>query len=463
MAIRDVGNKGGPAPAPAPGGGQSTAGGIPAPLEKSLKDNGFVQQGQKPESAAQNVQTGLRAQGFQAPPALLKSELSLQLAAALKQFQAQNGLPVTGKLDTQTSQALKQQGINGQPIEDPSKLTKSERDGFEKQGAASLLAHGSNKRAELVNQAAPDTNFLDALLNQLGPGGTAEGTSPSDVKGSAATQTDAKVEAKQGADTKKGNDVTKKGTEAARDAELPNPQMEKGTGQGVKVARGLKAEKTQTEEKRRRDSVKGQDPTELGLLDEEADEDALEGAGDDGDKKRGHGGEHDGGGAESGDEDGTERERGNAESGDEDHANAKRGNAQLDDGSEAGIGHHRVPSVSEQVHAALLLIKKDKSEDNRATTYSWDVMFYKPGVYGAGQKAQELVHLVVDKAAAFDGVWQKAQVNLEALVKRADPGGDAPSLEDILGALRQARARDGGEDSALAKRPLKIQKPLGRA
>ena len=79
-----------------------------------------------------------------------------------------------------------------------------------------------------------------------------------------------------------------------------------------------------------------------------------------------------------------------------------------------------MPSLSEQAHAALQLIKKDKSEDNRATTYSWDVMFFKPGIYGAGQKAQELVHLSVEKAAAFDPVWQKAQVNLDALVKRGE-------------------------------------------
>jgi hypothetical protein len=206
----------------------------------------------------------------------------------------------------------------------------------------------------------------------------------------------------------------------------------------------------------------GKDPTELGILDEEADEDAIEGAGADG-RKRGRGGDQDGGQNDSGDPDGSERERGNASSGTDDDGNPVRGNAQLSDDSQGGgAGHHRVPPLSEQAHAALSLIKQDQREDNRATTYSWDVTFYRPGIYGPGQKAQELVHLVVDKAAPFDPVWQKAQINIASLVKRGDAGAEPPSLDDLMAALRLARARGEGEPSAVTRR-LRVQKPMGRA
>ena len=154
-----------------------------------------------------------------------------------------------------------------------------------------------------------------------------------------------------------------------------------------------------------------------------------------------------------------ERDSGNASSGDRKY-DEPRGHASVDDGSGDGAGHYRVPSISEQAFAALEKISKDVAAENRATTYSWDVLFFKPGVYGAGQKAQELVHLVVEKATAFDPVWAKAQANLNAMVKRMDPDGDVPSLDDIIAALRQARAREGDVE---APKIGKITRPIGKA
>ena len=105
-------------------------------------------------------------------------------------------------------------------------------------------------------------------------------------------------------------------------------------------------------------------------------------------------------------------------------------------------------------------IKRDDTASNRATTYSWDVMFFKPGVYSAGQKAQDLVHLVVSSSTAFDPVWQRAQANLQVMVRRLEKDAPVPTLDDIVGALRQARARDG-DSSAAVLAPFK--RPLGRA
>jgi hypothetical protein len=411
---------------------------------------------------------GLKGRGFEAP-AGGKNDLATQLIAALKVFQQANGLPVNGQLNAQTMLALKNAGVVGDPAQLAAQTKQAEKDGFEK--GPTLLSKGDKLRADAVKLGTPDTNFLDALLNQLGTGGPNEGTSASDVKGAAhANEAQSQqVDKSKVAEAKKAENAQKKGSAAdARDNELATPQqrLDKGTGIGVKVNRGLRASETRTSEKKRNAALAGEDPTELGILDEEADPEALEGAGDDGDKKRGRGGEHAGGQAEGeetsasagGAGDGNERDRGNASSGDQDHDAERRGDAQM--GDEEGAGHYRMATVSEQAFAALTKIARDAAVENRATTYSWDVTFYKPGVYGAGQQAQELVHLVVDKATAFDPVWHKAQANLTALVSRTDPGGHVPSLDDIIQAIRQARAREGDES---AGKLTKFTRPVGRA
>ena len=229
------------------------------------------------------------------------------------------------------------------------------------------------------------------------------------------------------------------------------------------MARGLKADQTKTEEQRRKAALTGKDPTERGILDEEADDDATEGDGGDG-GKRGKGGDQSGGGqdasgtdsaGDSGERDGDEKTRGNAHSGDDDHGDERRGHASLDDGTDADAGHYRIPSLSEQAFAALDKIKRDQTAANKATTYTWDVMFFVPGIYSPGQKAQDLVHLVVKEATAFDAVWQRAQANLQVMVRRLERDGAVPTLDDIVAALRQARARDGspGADKVTFRRP----------
>lgn len=467
MAIRNVGD-----PKPQPGAG--SAGGLPPTVEKALGDAGLLQGGKSPKEAAQNLLGTLKKAGFEAPPGAPKGDLAAQLSASLKSFQKTVGLQQNGQLNPPTTDALKTAGLIQSPESQQAKQKAVEKDGFER-GGASLLKQGEKQRADAVNAGTPDTNFLDALINQLGTGGPNEGTSASDIKG-AAQASDAQaqsVDKKNVAEAKKGEGVNKKGstTDAQKEPEVAsNQQMDKGHAAGVKVARGLKTENAKTDEKRRKDALSGKDPTELGILDEEADDDALEGAGEDGkQKRRGQGGENGGAddngseasGSEGPGEDGRERDKGNAQSGDEDHNDRRRGHASIDDGSDDGAGHYRVPSMAEQAVAALDKIVKDAAVENRATTYSWDVTFYRPGVYGAGQKAQELVHLVVDKATAFDAVWTKAQANIAILVKRLDPDGQAPTVEDIIQAIRQARSRDGGD--VTAPQLKKVTRPIGRA
>ncbi|HEY4221188.1 MAG TPA: peptidoglycan-binding protein, partial [Myxococcota bacterium] len=418
--------------------------------------------GASPTNAAQGLLSNLKQAGFDAPPNAAKGDLANQLSTALKQFQQVSSLQKTGQLDPPTQNALKTAGIIASP--EQQQKQQSVHDGFDK-GSAGALKQGEARRVDIAQNASPDTNFLDALLNKLGPGGPNEGTSSSDIKGAAAaSEAQASV-----SEAKKGEGVNKKGstTDAQKESDISNQQLDKANSAGVKVARGLKTEQARTDEKRRKDSLTGKDPTELGILAEEADEEALDGAGEDGKKKRGKGGDSDGGaeegsetsGSEGGDRDGSERDKGNASSGDEDFTNNRRGNAQLGE-EELGEGFYRVPTMSEQAFLALDKIVRDTAVENRATTYSWDVTFYRPGVYGAGQKAQEIIHLVVDKATAFDPVWSKAQANINILVKRMDSDAASPTLDAIISALRSARAKGGDESAATLH---KVMRPMGRA
>jgi hypothetical protein len=283
-----------------------------------------------------------------------------------------------------------------------------------------------------------------------------------------ATQTakaEATKEAKKTSEADQKTGSTSDAKKAAR--EESNQQLDRAKDNKLQVARGLKAEQTRTDEQRRKNALSGKNPTERGILDEEADEDDDAGEGGEG-KKRGRGGDQQAGAhgdgsdtaGDAGERDGDEKSRGNASSGDDDTGDPRRGHASVDDGSGAGPGHYAVASLSEQAFASLVKIRKDPQDGLRATTYSWDVTFLKPGVYGPGQKAQELVHLVVTSSTAFDPVWQKAQANLQAMVRKLEKDAPVPSLDDIVAALRQARARDGDKEAPVLG---KLRRPPGRA
>jgi hypothetical protein len=442
-----------------------TGGGVPAAVQQQVSNSGLVPAGQSPADVAKQLLGSLNGKGFQAPAGASK-DFATQLSASLRQFQQAQGLAQTGRLDAATSDALKNLGLAGAPASPEKPAEKALRDNFER-GGASLLKQGEKSRVDVAKNSTPDTNFLDALLNKLGGDKGVTSDKQGFVGGSAETSTQTKkadgtAEVKKASSDDKGSVDAKK---AKDDASQPLDRNAREAKQ-LQVARGLKAEQAKPEDLRRRHSLAGKDPTERGILDEEADEDDDTGNGGDG-QRRGRGGDRQGGhdaeGADTtggaGERKGEHVEKGNAHSGDTNHDDARRGHAVLDDGGEDDAGHYRVQSVSEQAFAALERIQRDKAASNKATTYSWDVTFYRPGVYSAGQKADELVHLVVKEATAFDPVWQRAQANLQAMIRRVDKDTPVPTVDDIVGALRQARARDGDAGSL----QVPFRRPPGRA
>lgn len=439
---------------------------LPPGQERGARD---LAPGQSPKTTAENVVSQLKERGFQAGASAPK-DLAGQLAGALREFQKGAGLPPNGQLGGKTNEALKNIGVAGQPPESAAPSPAQAKDDFER-GGGGLLKQGEKSRADIAKNSSPDTNFLDALINKLGGDQGVTADKHGFVGGSQQTADAQKAEAAK--EAKKVNEADNKSgstSEAKKSArEESQQQLDRAKQeQKVQVARGLKTEQARTDEQKRKNALFGKDPTEKGILDEEADEDDDYGQGGEG-KKRGKGGDQDGGGHDDsgtdtaggvGERDGNERSKGNASSGGEDDGDARRGHASIDDGSGDGAGHYRVPSLSEQAFAALLKIQKDPAISNKATSYSWDVLFYKPGVYGAGQKAQDLVHLVVTSATAFDPVWQKAQANLQVLVRRLEPNGAVPTIDDIVAALRQARARAGDVEAVQLG---KLKRPPGRA
>jgi hypothetical protein len=443
MVIRDVRPGAGGAGAP----NAPTAGGFPRDLEKSITSTGVLQPGQTPKQAAQELLLSLQGAGFGAG---LKGELSIALAGALRSFQGAEGLPKSGKLDQPTADALKTAGLAG-PQEPPPPPEKglSKKDGFER--AATNIASEKPRVAD-GSKSTPDTNFLDALLQKLGGDQGVTSDKQGFVGGTAQTATQNTDQVSQ-AESKKnvdGGEQKKGTTETQKDAREVKQQLaEQAQAQKVQVARGLRTQETKTDERKRKDALTGKDPTQPGILDEEAEEDATEGEGGGGGRK-GRGGDNDGGhdqngtsegGTGVGTSDGNERHVGNAPSGRATPWDPRRGHASTDDGSGADAGHYLVPSLSEQAFAALELIRMNANTDLRTTTYAWDVTFYKPGTYAPGQMAQELVHLVVERASAFDDVWVEAQDKLRILVHRHEKGAAVPQQADIDAALRQARAR----------------------
>ncbi|MFH1809077.1 MAG: hypothetical protein ABIJ09_10055 [Pseudomonadota bacterium] len=143
--------------------------------------------------------------------------------------------------------------------------------------------------------------------------------------------------------------------------------------------------------------------------------------------------------------DATERDTGNSKSGDERFGDEERGHASGDDGTEEGPGYYRIADLSEQIDEALYTIVREPGQANQATSYCWDVTLFRPGVYGPGQPAPVIFHLVVDTADAFDPVWQRARAELARHLERLQPDHEPPSEEDFMNALRRARVADAAE------------------
>lgn len=144
---------------------------------------------------------------------------------------------------------------------------------------------------------------------------------------------------------------------------------------------------------------------------------------------------------------GDESSNANAHAGDDDHEDAERGEASaalgvdaFDDDDGVPDGHHRVPPLGAQVRAALGAVFRI-DDSSVPVHYTWDVSLFRPGVYADGQPAEVIWHLVVDRAHAFDPVWQRAVDAIGARLLYLDPDAEPLFLDDVLAALRQARVR----------------------
>ncbi len=402
MAIR-VGNPGQNA---APRGPDAAAGQLSQDLQKA----GF--------GASTNVQLlsgllgALTGKGFAGQGAALGDRLT----SSLKQFQAALGLPVTGRLDAKTLAALQKLGLLGKPGG-----ARGVADGFEG-AAAGKSAAGALSTSQDASAAQPTLKTVLAGLAQAAQSG-AQGASqalsallaqqvpagPQD--GGGAKTADASGQAHARADGAPAQSVV-----AGLSQGLANPGAVVGQAQAQPGQDGGAEPQDVSDPEKARQGRGGDDG------EEQSDDDT---------------GNPDGEGALSVDE------QGNAQSGDANLWDRRRGHASLDEDMSAPPGHYRVPTYRGQVLAALGSIHKDgESERAQVTTYSWDVMLFKPGVYGRGQPAPEVLHLEVRRADAFDAAWSTAVEGVNRLLDLHEPDAQRVGIDHIQAALRRARVRD---------------------
>jgi hypothetical protein len=391
--------------------------GIPAPVKgvpqsvpslvDALTRTGLLAGGRDPLKIAAQLLGNLVAKGFGAGVGNVEAALKTSIAA----FQRAQGLPVTGQLDAATANAMSAQGLL------PGQGVHQFQDGFEKKTpkvavpdeAATKATAGLGGLAAKLGETVG--GLLGGLFGQKAPApvpeGKGQGASESptgDKKGSAADG---------GTTTATGHAATASSSEKARsDARgFAEPTM-RGVREGDVLAERGRA-------------VVGEKAGTTGGGDE------LKGA----QKKGGVTGR-----VIDADDDGSEEHSGNASSGDEDF-DGREGHASDDDGSGADRGFWRVPSVDVQAQRVLDAIRREPEVENRAAAYSLDVHFYRPGVYGAGQKGDEILHVVVTGASAVDPMWDRVVARIADLVERHAPGRVAPDIDDFRAALRVARYR----------------------
>jgi hypothetical protein len=404
-----------------------------------LQQLGLVKPGMNIAQITQSLVQALHGRGFGSAT----GALTQQLAQALSAFQQKHGLAVTGQLDHATATLLQREGLLGRAAGLAGGVL-NVKDGFESARAADNGATSTSAKPEAAQQqpsglakaaAEGSQKAMEFLAGLFGFGGGRL------AEGAAAGETGHAVPSQGGPLT----DGAGAGAGRATDGRGDNTRA-KNDGSGLLRERAGQTVASGTQERvRTRTGLKN--PTSLGV-DEESDDDEGrggadgEGAGEgQGDGGGADGGEHDRG-TRNGDAGGRERLSGNASSGDTHTADARRGHATLDEYWDADRGHYAIPQVAEQWRRALTHVRKDPASDNRTTTYTWDVRFYRPGVYGPGQKAEEILHLLVTEASAFDRAWGRSLEALTRLVERHDgPGTEVPLQEDMLRAIRRARVQ----------------------
>jgi hypothetical protein len=419
---------------------------------------------------------------------------------ALADFQRQHGLPVSGRLDEATLQQLKDLGIvappadHGEPHAEKAPVNLSEQAAARKVTVAGEKVvkhraeqHEPNAARALQQNAHNDPARLFASLVSAGFLGN-KGALEDGIKSFQATfglplsgkldeQTSAALEkhgllSHQGASTQTGASAAEskaqvkralseaqKATVAAdknieRDSNRPQASTKQPTTSAEVAARAPSSATSEAKDHMRLDNAAAQQPaSERGVQEGAGDPHAVSGQG--ASEGRGQGVEGRGAAAGGGigttgegaigpeaEPAGDESAVGNSKAGDADFVDESRGQASErvgpddDDGLEQG--HYQVPTLLEQVTFALSAIARDDT-GSVPVTYSWDVTFYRPGVYAPGQPAEEIWRIAVTKATAFDQVWQQACDAIAAKMLYLEPDSVPLTIDDFLLALQKAR------------------------
>ncbi len=421
-------------------------------LARALSQAGLLAPGQDAKSLARHIIGNLRAQGYGGK---VGGELLKQLQTVLLAAQRSHGLKTSGKLDKATVALLRSMGVVATAATGPKGVLEA-KDGFVRAApargkAAAPPPPAAQQKGNLAKLASLlERNFgefgkqLGSMLRGLGEGGAALGKAVQQAL-------DGARDALGGAAARLTGNVP--GQAEAATAALPAARADASASAAASAAAAANAAATKTSEQVRTQTVNAtKDPTMRGkqvgdaLSDEGRGNKQGQGTGligeGDGEEGLDSEGADEGGLSDQDDDEASERDRGNATSGDEEITDLERGHATLDDGSEADAGHYEVPSFASQLTEALSKIQKEPESATKATTYSWDIMLYKPGIYGAGQKGEELIHLEVREATPFDPIWEKARKEIARILRRYEPDSVPPSQADIQVALRRARVAD---------------------
>jgi hypothetical protein len=401
---------------------------------------GLFKQGMDPQAAMAKLLGFLVLQGFMPKAEGAKDggaplPDAQQLSEAIKQLQAKDGLPQTGKLDDKTLKTLERFKQAAPSAERPAERQSASP---EKQATArlatsfrdqSLAAWIKNKASDLLpkapvqtqlpvttaqqpQQAQPKPTVLDASAQQL-----------------AQQQAQLKQLAEQPPQTQQTQAQTVHKEVEARTAQQDG-RLTREAGDGKPPPPEVNAAQQ-----------KGQGK-EGGPLGKKGEKKGL-GTGKHGDKVGGSTDDEEGG--HRGDADqpyAFEDGRGNQATGDEDEEDERRGAALVDDGSGADEGAYEIPSVYKQVRDALDRLEREpETEANRPMTYRCDFVIYKPGVYQTRTMASQLLNLKVVNAMAYDDVWKKVIEQVNARLRVFEP--DSPQLSEAIvqSALQRARAR----------------------
>ncbi len=444
-----------------------------SPLQR-LMDFGSARTPTEAKKLVAQLLAGLRAAGF---PVAKTGNADGELAQALKLFQKERGLPETGVLDHETHAALEEAGLMPRGAEEASSTTAPARAGerpasFDAdgrrlggdlglprgdagvpEGARSAQAVELEQAVDKSARDKPPELDLKSFLSSLRAAGFAGGGKGAEQLKDALKklQRAEGLPASGQLDGKTAEALVRRGIVDERALPLTSSDNrdaraadEARAGDGRSGAPAAHGEDARTEGSARGDDgARGDGRADRG-------DGAQRGDGARGAEARdapqelahsGAPGAHADGAAGDVDDPWKAGRDGNAPAGDEDIADERRGHTNVvDDEDEHEEGHWEVVSLTEQISAGLAAIVRDDDGDG-AATYAWDFTLFRPGVYGNKQPAEKLFHLVVEKAGAFDAVWEQARAALNDKIEQLEPDSARVAAADFAAALRVARYR----------------------